>query len=145
MEGLTLPAEPGTYALVCENTSPLRLQAGCLGSFTLDPGRYVYIGSAHGPGGLQARVARHLRRAKRLRWHIDYLAEAAPVIHVVAMPGRIRLECAWVGRLTALPGVSAPIPRFGSSDCRAGCPAHLLRLPDGLRLEYLDELLTQDS
>jgi Uri superfamily endonuclease len=27
-------------------------------------------------------------------------------------------------------GVTAPVPGFGSSDCRAGCKAHLYRLPD---------------
>jgi hypothetical protein len=39
-------------------------------------------------------------------------------------------ECVWVAALARKPGVQAPFRGFGSSDCRAGCDAHLLHLPD---------------
>jgi Uri superfamily endonuclease len=136
-----LPAEPGTYAIVCENPSPTVLRVGHLGRFALGAGRYIYVGSAHGPGGIRARVTRHLRREKRPHWHIDYLTAALPVVYVVSVPGCNPMECAWVSRLHAQPGVSVPILRFGSGDCREGCRAHLVWLPDEFELERLDELL----
>ena len=79
---------------------------------TLTAGQYAYVGSAHGPGGLRARVGRHLRTEKSLQWHIDYLTAALPVMHVitVAVTNGARLECTWVKRLLALNGASAPAP-----------------------------------
>ena len=66
------------------------------------------------------------------------------VITVVVTDGA-RLECTWVKRLLALNGASAPAPGFGSSDCRNGCPAHLVRLPDGLKPAELEEILVVGS
>jgi Uri superfamily endonuclease len=62
------------------------------------------------------------------------LTNAGTVIAVVAVPGG--RECAIVAAALRLPGVGIPAPGFGSTDCRA-CPAHLLRLPDGLAVETL--------
>jgi Uri superfamily endonuclease len=43
----------------------------------LPPGVYAYVGSAWGPGGLGARLRRHLCGSRRrLWWHIDYLASS---------------------------------------------------------------------
>jgi Uri superfamily endonuclease len=136
------PRLGGTYVLLIEVTVPREIVAGHLGRHTLTPGIYAYVGSAYGPGGLQARLARHLRPEKKLHWHIDYLltANAASVVAVYARADATRRECAWVRRLLALPGAVAPIPRFGAGDCREGCPAHLLRLPalpDPARLEEM--------
>lgn len=121
------PTEAGTYLLELRATEPVTIAAGRWRGFTLPPGVYVYVGSAHGSGGLAARLARHLRAEKRPHWHIDALTTVLPVAAVRATVSLERLECAWVRRLLA-GGASAPIPGFGSSDCRAGCPAHLLRL-----------------
>ena len=52
-----LPPAPGTYALVLRVSAPTTLAVGQLGDITFSPGYYVYIGSAHGPGGVKARVA----------------------------------------------------------------------------------------
>jgi Uri superfamily endonuclease len=111
------------------------------GSVTLTAGLYVYVGSAHGPGGLRARVGRHLREAKPRHWHIDYLTAALPVAHVVASETTASLECVWVKRLSALAGASVPIPGFGSSDCRNHCPAHLIRLPNSLAVTAIEAIL----
>ena len=112
-----------------------------LGQVTLAAGQYAYVGSAHGPGGLRARVGRHLRADKPLHWHIDYLTAAIPVVHVVALASTARLECTWAKRLLVLNGAAVPAPGFGSSDCRNRCPAHLIRLPDGLNLAEVEEAL----
>ena len=101
-------------------------RAGRRGAATLPAGRYAYCGSAWGPGGLKARIGRHLRAAKPLHWHIDQLTAAGRVLEVLARPGE--RECGLVARLAALAGSGFPLPGFGSSDCRR-CPAHLLSLP----------------
>ncbi|WP_296520394.1 DUF123 domain-containing protein [Rhodoplanes sp.] len=95
---------------------------------TLPAGRYLYCGSARGPGGLRARIARHLRRRKTLRWHVDRLTTRGTVFAVWAIPGGD--ECDLVARLAALP---VPLPGFGSSDCRR-CRSHLLAWPEGVEL-----------
>ena len=123
------PSGPGTYILFFVPQTAIAV--GKLGSLQLAPGYYAYVGSAHGPGGLNARLRRHLRRDKRTHWHIDYLTTVLPIRHVYAVESEQKLECAWVRYLLALPGARAPILGFGNGDCREGCPAHLLRLPDG--------------
>ena len=123
-----VPPDPGAYLLLIELAAPLALGIPRLGAAILPPGRYAYGGSAYGPGGLRARIGRHLRRDKPLRWHVDRLTAAGRVVGVRAVPGG--RECALVRDVLELPGASVPIPGFGSSDCRA-CPAHLVRLPAG--------------
>lgn len=133
------PAAPGTYLLALHAAEPVCVAIGRRGQFALSPGLYAYIGSAQGPGGLAARLARHLRADKRRHWHIDALTAALPIIVVGTAVATERLECAWVRHLLA-EGAQAPIPGFGSSDCRAGCPAHLLRLPEEARQLRLKNL-----
>jgi Uri superfamily endonuclease len=129
MKPEALPGKPGTYVLVFRLAEPLALTVGRLGPIVLEPGTYAYVGSAAGPGGLCARVARHLRRGKPLRWHIDYLTETRRADRVFFVASDARLECATVRGLLAQPGATVAIAGFGSSDCRAGCRGHLIRLP----------------
>jgi len=135
------PAEPGTYLLWLTLAQPLMLTVGRLGQFDLAPGHYAYVGSAHGPGGLRARVGRHLRKEKRLHWHADYLAAVLSIRYIHAVSTPQKLECAWTRQLLVLPGASVPIYGFGNADCRDGCPAHLVRLPDDYDFPKLTEIL----
>jgi Uri superfamily endonuclease len=89
-------------------------------------GNYLYLGSAYGPGGLPARLRRHLRADKRLHWHVDHLTIAGTVERVFALPNGC--ECDLVDHALKLPAIHAPIAGFGSSDCRR-CTAHLLAVP----------------
>ncbi len=124
--GTDLPAVPGAYLLWLPVARPIALVRPMPGTL-LEPGIYLYLGSANGPGGLRARVARHLRADKRPRWHVDQLTVAAGArARALAWPGGD--ECAWREAVQAA-GASVPVPRFGASDCRR-CPAHLLRLDD---------------
>ena len=121
-----LPQVPGAYVLIVDLDRPLQLTLPGKTGAVLEAGRYAYCGSAHGPGGIRARVLRHLRRDKRPHWHIDYLTNAGRNVGVQALPnGR---ECALLDRILAVDGVTVPVPGFGSTDCRR-CPAHLVRLP----------------
>ncbi|MGE5504370.1 MAG: GIY-YIG nuclease family protein, partial [Actinomycetota bacterium] len=93
-------------------------------------GRYLYCGSARGPGGLRARVGRHMRKGKVVRWHVDRLTEAGRVVGAWVFEGGD--ECGLVARLAHLP---VPIPGFGSSDCKV-CPSHLLAWPEGIAVPW---------
>jgi Uri superfamily endonuclease len=107
-----------TYQLLIEVTRPLRVSIGRFGMHVFPAGRYIYTGSAK--RNFEARVARHLRKEKTLRWHIDYLL-AAPGVRIAGVRRYVEDECA-INRAT--PG-SVLIPGFGASDCRAGCGSHL--------------------
>jgi len=119
-----LPSLPGTYVLTLATSSPREITIGRLGALAVQPGFYVYVGSAMGPGGLAARVGRHCRCEKRLRWHVDYLRSVARLDEVWYATGKARRECRWARVLARMPGASMPLARFGASDCR--CRAHLL-------------------
>lgn len=119
------PAEGGAYALLIALDAPLATDVGALGPLRLDAGTYLYCGSARGPGGLRARIARHLRGAARPHWHVDHLIRSGRIADVVAVPGGS--ECALLARALAFAHVAVPAPGFGSSDCRR-CPAHLVRI-----------------
>ena len=122
-ETLDLPSQLGTYALLLEATAKQEVPIGKLGVLHVMPGIYVYVGSALGPGGLAARVGRHVRREKPRRWHIDYLRAAAEVEEVWFMTDKSYQECLWACVLGTLPGASMPLAGFGASDCC--CPSHL--------------------
>ncbi|WFO74540.1 GIY-YIG nuclease family protein [Desulfurococcaceae archaeon MEX13E-LK6-19] len=68
-----IPAEKGVYVLVIKVVEDTSINVGKLGSFVFGKGYYAYVGSAMGPGGLKARIKRHISKVKKLRWHIDYL------------------------------------------------------------------------
>jgi Uri superfamily endonuclease len=91
--------------------------------WTLPTGLYFYVGSAWGPGGLAARVNRHLRGGAVRRWHIDYVREWMQPVAIGLAP-REHCECAWVQHLLDFQDARVIVPRFGASDCR--CAAHLL-------------------
>ena len=128
MPVLPIPAERGTYALVCICGTDTTIQAGRLGPVALRRGYYVYVGSAFGPGGLRARLEHHLRIARSPHWHIDYLRARAPVGRIWYCLGQLQREHQWAAAMGG-----TPVARFGSSDC--ACESHLFwfsRLP-GLR------------
>lgn len=124
----------GTYVLVFDLGAPVENK---LGVFS---GRYCYVGSAMGPGGLRARLARHLRKAKPLQWHIDSLtsSEGFRPISVYAASGVPECRVA-LGLSSQFDGH----PRFGCSDCK--CPTHLFLIEDLRRLEAMMKKLGFDE
>lgn len=114
---------PGTYALLLRADKGCIVQIGRLGRLLVEPGFYVYVGSARGPGGLAARVGRHLRQSPRRRWHIDYLRRHARPFEVWWTCDGDRRECSWGRVMARLPGARTPQAGFGASDCR--CLSHL--------------------
>ena len=122
---------PGVYVLLIRLDRDASIEVGRLGSAQLKAGSYAYVGSAM--GGLDGRIARHLRTEKRTHWHIDYLLEHATVTRVLEIETAERLECGLSRALAALDRSSTPVPGFGSSDC--GCHAHLYYLGRGANAE----------
>lgn len=119
-----LPPARGTYVLILRNPARNAIQVGRLGKQEFKRGWYLYAGSAFGPGGLSARVGRHLRRDKSCRWHIDYLTIRLSIHRVWLSTVPEKQECAWAGLLARMGGRIA-VQGFGASDC--ACDGHLIR------------------
>lgn len=117
-------SQKGTYQLLIRLAQPETVRVGRLGLFDLPEGYYVYTGSAM--NGLRSRISRHLRKRKRLRWHIDYLLARSEVIGVYENWCDRRLECELNELMLNSMYSSVLIHGFGSSDCR--CRAHLVYL-----------------
>ena len=116
--------DSGVYIAVFRLARPCRIQVGKLGRFDFPAGFYLYVGSAQ--RGLSARLDRHARKKKPMRWHIDYLSAKAEMLGELVAEGPRSLECELAAKL----GKEFPlaVPRFGSSDCR--CPGHLFHTPE---------------
>ena len=91
----SLPDCSGTYVLVLESCTFAELAIGRLGTLHLEPGCYLYVGSAFGPGGIAARVGRHAQTEKTARWHIDYLRERTRLVEVWYQCGDVHHEAQW--------------------------------------------------
>jgi Uri superfamily endonuclease len=112
-----------TYLLIIQGKVACRLQVGALGEVSLEPGWYLYVGSAS--RNLEARLRRHLRTEKRRRWHIDYLLTGAACEITEIWVGEGMAECRLAAHLLGRPEVTIPRSRLGAGDCR--CPAHFFQ------------------
>ena len=115
--------KPGTYALILSCASNAHIQIGCLGALCLQPGYYVYQGSALGPGGLRARIAHHQKVSTRPHWHIDYLRAHTQIQCIWFSYDAWRHEHQWARALRSVRGARVPLLGFGASDCN--CRSHL--------------------
>lgn len=120
--------DAGAYQLHIIIGTPVSIRVGALGEVEFAPGTYIYTGRA--TRGLKARLQRHQRRDKPLRWHIDYLTSHPEVeidwIEIVSEDPEV--ECVENQELLRKRGASVPVMGFGASDCRAGCLAHLVEI-----------------
>jgi Uri superfamily endonuclease len=131
----TFPIRSGLYILFCKLDEPCSIQIGKLGTFDFRSEFYAYVGSAYGPGGLAARLDRHLRKPseKRTHWHIDhFLAKARPWGAAWVVDNRLN-ECEWSRSLEGI-GRRWP-PHFGASDCR--CSGHLIEFEGQITIERI--------
>jgi Uri superfamily endonuclease len=125
----------GTYVLILDLKKGLRLRIGKLGRFDFKRGTYAYVGSAFGPGGLNARLKHHRVPSASPHWHIDYLRRAATLRDIWVSATPQRSEHTWTKRLLSLNASQCPVKGFGSSDCR--CFSHLVyfkRKPSSVRI-----------
>lgn len=117
---------PGIYHLILRTPECRRVRVGRLGTFEFPAGHYVYTGSAL--NGLEPRIARHRRRRKKLRWHIDYLLGRAEIVTVIEVQTTQPEECRRNQRVLAMADARVLVRRFGASDCR--CESHLAYFGD---------------
>ena len=114
----------GLYIAIFELSDAESIRVGKLGSFEFQAGTYFYVGSAQ--KNLTARIERHARQDKPLRWHIDYLSVHAPMLGAILIQDPREEECQIAEALHGL--FDLAVPRFGASDCR--CPGHLFYASD---------------
>jgi sugar fermentation stimulation protein A len=107
----------GAYILLFRLQQDEKIEVGRLGVVPLRRGEYAYVGSAM--GGLDARIARHLRAEKKRHWHIDYVLERASISGVLEFESASRVECRLSDALASSAASTTPVRWFGSSDCRS--------------------------
>jgi len=116
----------GGYILVLEVGCPVDVQIGKRGEISLEPGRYLYGGSAK--RGIAARVNRHFSGGETLYWHIDYLTRhpRVDVIEAWCYPDNSLVE----HQLAAMENLSENgiFRGFGNGDCKEGCRSHLWKV-----------------
>ncbi len=117
----------GAYVILIELRRERRLRVGALGEFGFPKGMYAYAGSAM--SGLEARVARHAKRRKKVHWHVDHLTLAGRVVGAWMVPSESDLECEINRFIQGLEGARMVARGFGSSDC--GCSTHLHLVDEG--------------
>ncbi len=122
----------GAYVLLMRLDEDTTIATGALGELHFRAGEYCYVGSANGPGGIEARVGRHLRKEKKKRWHIDYFLDFALISDVIVLENGSEINAA-----RTLSGECPGIPHFGASDSPMNshlflCPHRRVReiLPD---------------
>jgi Uri superfamily endonuclease len=115
----------GVYVLVVSVCKDIGVDVGALGHVFFEKGAYAYVGSAQ--NCLEKRVKRHLGKAKRKFWHIDYLldSDAAKVEKAFLKQAEKAEECR-IARKLSEKGVA--VKNFGCSDC--SCVSHLFKVKD---------------
>ena len=129
----------GAYILGFRLAKGEPIRIGKLGNFHFKEGFYLYVGSALGPGGLAARVRRHLRMTKPFRWHNDYFRAKAQLTTIWFAEGMKRFECAWASALDRWAFTSCPVKGFGASDC--SCTSHFFYVHVAITPAELNHLL----
>ena len=139
----SLRSEAGTYIVILKIVTPQRMEIGKLGNFYFEKGYYLYIGSAHGPGGIKSRIKRHLKKDKAEHWHIDYLRKASSVAAIFFNYSKKKKECVWASKLSSSSHLSTPIIGFGSSDCL--CPSHLFFGKQPFNIGLLKDIIVEPA
>ena len=133
-----MDSAPGSYAVILGNATHRLITVGRRGELGFEPGFYIYVGSAFGPGGIRSRVGRHSRHNKTLRWHIDYVREPMSLIEAWYSYRPRNQEHRWAAALQAQSNIVA-LRGIGCSDC--DCDTHLFYSRHRPRFESLAVLL----
>ena len=116
-----LKGQRGHYVLLLRVPAG-RFTIGALGSLRLAAGLYGYVGSARGRSvTLGHRLARHMRRRKVRRWHIDYLT-TAPAVTMLCAYWTADPTMTETGLAIRCAERFPVIRRFGNADVRGGAP-----------------------
>ena len=124
----------GSYSIIYFLEKKIKIFIPKFGSKDFTPGFYVYSGS--GKKNLLKRVERHLRKEKKLKWHIDYFSSQKVVTPKEIFLFKEKNECENNLFFKKIGGVIV-IPGFGSSDCKDKCGTHFLYFNKMPRQQYL--------
>jgi sugar fermentation stimulation protein A len=124
----------GAYIVVLYLNSNKRIKVGRLGKIYFKKGFYCYVGSAIGKMKIEKRCKRHLKKNKKLRWHIDYLRKEASVIK-----SKEKIECKIARKILRI--ADGYVEKFGSSDCK--CVSHLFYSRNKKSLSKLSTVLPE--
>lgn len=116
--------DSGIYIAVFYLPKMQYISVGRLGRICFRQGVYFYVGSAQ--RNLSARIERHGKRKKALRWHIDYFSAKAEMLGAITIPGSREHECKLARKLASM--LERAVPGFGASDCH--CGGHLFYAPE---------------
>ena len=108
----------GVYILCINLEKEKRIKIGSLGKFNFEKGMYFYVG--RGKRNIQKRIKRHLRKKKKMRWHIDYFLKYGKIEFIILIDTEPEKECEIAKTLSKR---FLPILKFGCSDCK--CKSHL--------------------
>ena len=109
------------YAIHLKISEKKLVQIGSLGTFEFPIGTYIYVGSAK--KNIKARITRHIKKEKPLRWHFDYIRPHGEIVKVETFDDSLD-ECNRCKQIKEKYQAHELIKGFGSSDCN--CKAHLL-------------------
>ncbi len=132
-----IPSKKGNYILVFRLEERTRQNISRFNDVVLDPGYYLYCGSAHGNTGLKGRIARHLAKSNKKFWHIDFLKEYLHPSEVWYQISSEKNECSFCRFLHNQMNGEIPIKGFGVSDCKNKCESHLVRLLQATNLDHV--------
>jgi len=107
----------GSYILLIKLEEDKNIRIGKLGSIFFKKGYYAYIGSAL--NGINQRVNRHLKKNKKMHWHIDYLLKHSEIIKIYFKESKNKEECKISKSFINFKQING----FGCSDCK--CNSHL--------------------
>lgn len=124
MQKTTKP-DKGIYCLVIESKKDQTIIIPKFKNIQFPAGFYYYIGSAQ--KNMYSRIERHLRKEKKIHWHIDYLTSEKDfeIVEYYTLADKCRsYECEFSQDLFNSFGLKVIVLRFGSSDCTE-CKSHL--------------------
>ena len=120
---MTVDRLKGIYVLIIDLSQGAQIQTGSLGKVHFAKGLYAYVGSAQ--KNFEKRIERHIRKAKQVFWHVDYLLENPDtrIVEVFVKEGQKTMECTIA---EAIGQCGEAVLGFGCSDC--SCLSHLYRI-----------------
>jgi len=121
--------------LVIKISEDLKIRVGRLGEVSFKEGDYIYIGSAK--GCLEARLRRHLRKDKKIYWHIDYLLKSKKTKILQIWIIDKKMECQTAEVFCQDPTTEIIKKGFGSSDCK--CLSHFFYIKNKERTEKISK------